>query len=288
MSDGKYQHAYALHKAQELAAQLEAVSPRVIIGGSIRRGAQLVGDIELIVQDDEQGSAAELVDQWLHLGIMSKGQKSNGSVKGWADRYKAAVDSDGVPVDFWLVRPDRQFGVTLWYRTGSGDGNKLMVTAQEQGGLRPPFLTFNDGAIFAYKKMLYTPEEVDVFAAWGMEYVPPEERSVDGYRRWARRIVEPPTAFGEGGMFRAQFLHSLDSALATVAKRTYHREQATYFLETYAQRRAELSEQSRLLWQEKSTTVTEKEQSQRQLAKRLRWMMAAQIEACGILSVTEG
>jgi DNA polymerase/3'-5' exonuclease PolX len=51
-----------------------------------------------------------------------------------------------------------------------------MVTSKQYGGYMPSNLNVKDGRLWTHGDALHTPEEVDVFEIYGMEYIEPEKR----------------------------------------------------------------------------------------------------------------
>jgi hypothetical protein len=203
----------ALQVAEQLLEHLSGTYARAEIAGSIRRGKDEVGDIEIVLTvDDERFDQA--CDDLVESGVGSKRLKRSGAVLSWGVRYKALWFCD-TPVDLFIVRPDRQWGVTMLLRTGPGDANRMLVTARGQRtrdglpGLRPPDVVFRDGCLFklpgspyasiyqsdeplpAGTLRLNTPDEASVFSWLQLPFTAPENRSVETYGRYVDRPVQP-------------------------------------------------------------------------------------------------
>lgn len=196
----KYPAGQMLTKALSFMSLIVDVCERLQIGGSLRREKPLVGDIELIAIPKFK-SHLNLLEvrcaDLLRVGYVTKRLNKNGVPIAWGQpgkpsREKAVVFS-GVPLDLFIVLPDRQWGPTFLIRTGPGDANEALVTQDgivNQHGIRgtlPEYLAFRDGSIWRGDERLDTPEEADVFDALGMPYIPPNERSIQAYQLWARR-----------------------------------------------------------------------------------------------------
>lgn len=188
--------------AVELLAMLDGTHSRGEIGGSIRRDKETVGDIELVLAATDQridGRCDDLVAR----GILRRRHKSNGALLSWGRRFKAASYND-LPVDLFIVRQDREFGLVFWLRTGPGDANELMVTQRSKGGILPNNMQFHDGQLLRGGTALKLPDEVDVFHAVGMPYIEPHERSVERYRALAgtwKGDAPPPVQSQQMAMF---------------------------------------------------------------------------------------
>lgn len=195
-----------LRAAQEVSKTLLDVlmyAGRVDVAGSIRRKKADVGDIELVIDARDNAVAPEFatidgrIDALLSAGKISQQLRPDGKARAWGTRYKAGV-FQGVNVDFWLVRDDRNYDTTLLIRTGPGDGNKWLVTSEAYGGGLPDHVRFHEGNLWRcfYPShsnnmaaslppgsipVINAPEQF-LFDLLRMAYVPPEERSVAAYR----------------------------------------------------------------------------------------------------------
>lgn len=198
----KYPAGMMLVKALSFMSLIVDVCERVQIGGSLRREKPLVGDIEIVAMPKFKGKL-NLLDvrcaDLLRVNTVSKRLNKNGAPIAWGQegkptRYRAML-YDGLPLDLFIVLPDRQWGPTFLIRTGPGDANEALVTEDgviNQHGIRgtlPDYLAFREGGIWRGDELLNTPEEADVFHAVGMPYVDPTERSVEKYQLWARRRI---------------------------------------------------------------------------------------------------
>lgn len=193
----------SLEAAYELAVEVaDVLNPyveRSEIAGSIRRRAQTIGDIELVVipkmQTVQVGLFADDVKQissldtaitallatgpdW-SLRLDSAGRTRNGP------KHKA-LSFCGFAVDLFIVTPPAQWGPILAIRTGPWFWSKQLVTHQgvpifhphtqeKRYGVLPLDMKFVDGAL-TRGATLDTPEEVDVFDAIGIPYLEPWKR----------------------------------------------------------------------------------------------------------------
>jgi DNA polymerase/3'-5' exonuclease PolX len=212
----KLQHAAAdaLRVALRLMTLLTDDCTRLQIAGSLRRGKAAVGDVELVAAPRYRPSPAgeqNLLDmrlqQMIDLGLVKPRLKTNGALLAWGgtwsarqmagqdappagSRYKAFW-YDGLPVDIFIVLPDRQWGPTLLLRTGPGDANQVLMT--ERGrltrngdrGICPPEVKWIDAALYREGALLHTPDERSVFAACGLPYIEPHDRDAGTYHQLA-------------------------------------------------------------------------------------------------------
>lgn len=208
--------------ALALVDRLAPACTRIALAGSIRRGAALVGDVEIVCQP--AGEALEtLCADLLRLRQIQQRTRGDGQRLAWGARYKAML-FEGVPVDLFIVLPDRQWGPTYLIRTGPGEANDSLVTLRErrnqQGrwGILPAGMAFRDGAVLRDRVALDVPEEADVFRAVGLPYVPPPLRSYQTYRgltmRRGLKSHPPEWADGQDDYFVAGERRMMAAAVA--------------------------------------------------------------------------
>lgn len=186
---------------------LADVTERIEIAGSLRRDKQDLGDVELVMMPKfeatrnlfgEPTGKINLLDarcdEMLTMGLVQKRLNKNGHAIAWGERYKALV-VNGIPLDLFIVMPDRQWGPTMLIRTGPGSANQVLITAEGvknsdgNRGILPKGMVWDDGALWKGGRRVDTPEERDVFAALDMPYIPPYARTVEDYQLWASRRV---------------------------------------------------------------------------------------------------
>lgn len=157
--------------ADAAAADLQRIlyphCQRCMIAGSVRRRAQVVGDIEFVVipkfeapRDALPGTNAAPVD-WLDefLKIVDAGDhrdlkrpvkaKGAGRRPPWGPKYKKLLYQHvnrWISIDLWITSPER-FGATLAIRTGDADFSRLLVTQRHEGGAMPLGLRQMEGGI---------------------------------------------------------------------------------------------------------------------------------------------
>lgn len=187
---------------------------RIEIAGSLRRNKPDVGDVELVMtpkfaqQQSLFGDTGERIDllaqrcdELLRLAVVEKRLNKNGAPIAWGSRYRALLYR-GIPVDLFIIQPDRQWGPTMLIRTGPGDSNGVLVTAEGvtnhegHAGIMPRDLVLNDGTLWRGGQALNTPEEIDVFRVLGLPYIPPHERTIATYQFWAQLRPKHPEIAG--------------------------------------------------------------------------------------------
>lgn len=176
MSTGRcYPREAMLRRAERILRDLESVTKRAVIAGSLRRGKPKVSDIEIVAEPRE--TAVDL------LGTLGPDIESIRHVaRGWGDltrngdRYIRAFDAFGVlglAVDLFLVHPPAEFGTILAIRTGPAWLAQHAVTRMHRYGRRCSggrILEVHTGKVYP------TPDEESFFAAAGLPCLPPERR----------------------------------------------------------------------------------------------------------------
>lgn len=178
-------YAGALAIAEDLVARLAPQCERIQIAGSLRRKLATVGDVELVaipqtVQDRDLfdqpiGAPRCLLDDALaelDAGWLIKWRKNGPAFKQFEYR--------GMSIDLFLVQP-ATWGIQYLIRTGGEEFSHWMVTAQSAKGALPFGYQVRDGRLWHLGQLVDTPEETDVFAAIGLPYIPPEQRSGHGW-----------------------------------------------------------------------------------------------------------
>ncbi len=167
--------------ATALAASFEPYTERVHIAGSIRRGKQEVGDIEILyipklveaptdLFGAPTGQPEDMLETHL-LRMMEMGVLAKRGGFGPKNKLLVHVPS-GIPLD--VFRTDAaNWGMALVVRTGPKDFNvRLMSRFQELGiaGHAYAGVTYRGG------KRFDCPTEEDVFKHAQWDYVEPKER----------------------------------------------------------------------------------------------------------------
>lgn len=186
------------------ATALEVLAPaceRIEIAGSVRRGANTCGDVEVVCIPklgepgrDLFGEAIgeppdelhDLCDALRASGRMiprlnKLGRESWGRKLKWMFFYPNAGNwkwPEAMALDVYACDAET-WGATLAIRTGPADFSHRLVTPKAAGGYCPAPLQFKGWRIVerASGEPLPTPEEADVFEALGMDWIEPGERS---------------------------------------------------------------------------------------------------------------
>jgi DNA polymerase/3'-5' exonuclease PolX len=155
--------------AERIRDLLAPYCRRIEVAGSVRREKpQDIKDIELVCVLD----TAQLL-RFVSL------VRSLPVLKGKPDGKYIRFLHDGECVDLFIVTRET-WGCIYFIRTGSADFCKaIMVRAQNHG------LKFHEGRLYevrgngatSWLHLIPTPEEEDVFAALGLQFIPPAERA---------------------------------------------------------------------------------------------------------------
>lgn len=184
----------ALPVAEAIVAAMAAVPgvTRAAYAGSLRRGAETVGDVDVLVSttDPPAAHAAFTAMAGVVQVITSGGTRSSVRVRLATDpsRWKGQPPEGGATVQVDLrVVPDTSWGAALMYFTGSKDHNvRLRERALSQGrtlneyGLFPEDRSTTEAPHTRGVPAVAAAEECDVFAALGLPYLPPEVREDRG------------------------------------------------------------------------------------------------------------
>jgi DNA polymerase (family 10) len=140
---------------------------RVTPAGSLRRGKETVGDLDLLVTGPRAANALESFTSWcrVHDVIAVGGNKAS-----------ARVGLEGIQVDVRALPPE-SFGAAMQYFTGSKDHN----VALRQRALRMG-LTLNEYGLFRLEgnERVAGATEEEVYGALGLDWIPPELRENQG------------------------------------------------------------------------------------------------------------
>jgi DNA polymerase (family 10) len=157
----------AHREAESIIAALRATGvplDRLSYAGSLRRRKETVGDIDIISTSSDP---AKVTEAFVHIPQV-------GEVKLRGETKATIVTTSQVQVDLRVVAPEA-FGAALQYFTGSKDHNVRVRTIAQQMGLK-----VNEYGVSRDEKPLPTFTEEEVYAAVGMQYVPPEVRENNG------------------------------------------------------------------------------------------------------------
>lgn len=152
----------AFATAEPLLAELRALSSVrwAEPAGSLRRGEDLIGDIELVVSSD---APAEVIDRFLAC--------VEGARSLHRSERQAFVIADRLQIGVRIVAPARA-GAALLHATGSADHlDALRARAESRG-----WWLSSDGLASPAEGVLDAPFETEIYAALQLPPIPPEIR----------------------------------------------------------------------------------------------------------------
>lgn len=161
-----------LGQARELAEALLAEigkargATRVAVAGSLRRGKETIGDIDLLCQATK--AAAPKIIERFTAGPAVQDVRAKGDTKG------SVLLDCGTAADLRVV-PKKSFGAALAYFTGSKEHNVALRERAIQQGLK-----LNEYGLFRGDKQIAGLAEEEIYEALGLAFVPPELREDRG------------------------------------------------------------------------------------------------------------
>ena len=159
---------FTLDYASGIAARLTSIirpyCDAVVVAGSIRRRRPQVKDIDLVVIPNSLSGLA--------MALLKRGEILT---KKRLDSKTKIIKAhfEGVPVDIYLA--DKETWATiLLIRTGSADHNKRLAMKAKRLDLH--LKANGEGILDGDGRKISGDTEQSIFAALGMEWVPPEKR----------------------------------------------------------------------------------------------------------------
>ncbi len=165
--------------AEELAEAMRKVKKvkRVEIGGSLRRGCETIGDIDLLCESDDGPGVVKVFTSLPQVKKVLASGDTKGSVL--VDRR------DGVPMQAdCRVVPKASFGAALQYFTGNKDHN---VRLREMAIKKKWKL--NEWGLFDGEKQIAGADEASIYKKLGLTMMPPEQREDRG--EFDAKALEP-------------------------------------------------------------------------------------------------
>jgi DNA polymerase (family 10) len=166
---GRYLLSYAEGVAQELAAVfhevrgVEAVTP----AGSLRRGRETVGDLDLLVTGPNPTAVLDRFIAYPSVEeVLSRGE----------NKASAKVGREGLQVDVRALAPE-SFGAAMQYFTGSKDHNVAVRTRAVKMGFK-----LSEYGLYrvADDSRVAGETEAQIYEALGLGWIPPELRENTG------------------------------------------------------------------------------------------------------------
>ena len=163
---GRHLLARAAEAADGIAVYLKALAPHaeVITVGSVRRGAETSGDLDILAW----GADASLTEAFVQHPNVER-------VLGHGGGKASVLMRGGFQADLRMVKPDQR-GAAMQYFTGSKAHNIVLRDKALERGWK-----LNEYGLFDPKdRPIAGATEEDIYTALGMAYVPPELRENRG------------------------------------------------------------------------------------------------------------
>jgi DNA polymerase/3'-5' exonuclease PolX len=178
MSQGdKITYAKAWGMAQSVQIYLSAQCDRIEVAGSIRRHANWIGDIDLVM-------IPKMITDWTGIDKFGSERIENALREGGfriitnGPLKKSATlpSAPDIKYEFHLTTPEK-WGCIFTIATGSAEFAHMLVKKRCHHGWCPSNIDFKDGRLVrSGVEILNTPEEADVFRELGLPWVDPENR----------------------------------------------------------------------------------------------------------------
>ncbi len=185
-AQGRSRIGQAMPLAMWFVSALRAMEgvTEVAYAGSLRRGKETIGDIDLVVavSPDQPDLAKKVSDAFVQLEPVSD-VIAHGPTK--TSVRTSVPQASGMQVDLRIVAPE-SFGAALLYFTGSKDHNVAMRQRAIDQGRR-----LNEYGLYENEKMIAGRTEQDVFKALGLAWIPPELREDRGELTLAQKNQLP-------------------------------------------------------------------------------------------------
>jgi predicted nucleotidyltransferase len=162
---GRYLLSYAEDMARELTGYLGETPgiEQITLAGSLRRGRETVGDLDLLVTGP---AAADVLERFVRFPrveqLLARGE----------NKASATVGREGLQVDVRAL-PRESFGAALQYFTGSKDHNVAVRTRAVKMGFK-----LSEYGLYrsADETKVAGETEAGVYEALGLGWIPPELR----------------------------------------------------------------------------------------------------------------
>jgi len=170
----------ALPAASDIVGALRETTGQVEYAGSLRRWRETIGDVDILATATGDAHAErimaafrDLSDEIVVSGPTKTSIRANTSAGG------------GLQVDLRVVKPEC-YGAALQYFTGSQAHNVAVRQVAIRAGLK-----LSEYGLFRGEELIASATEEDVYAALGMDWVPPPMREDTGEVEAAARKEMP-------------------------------------------------------------------------------------------------
>jgi DNA polymerase/3'-5' exonuclease PolX len=176
MDKQRLPYSRALEIAQGAVDDIGEYCERIEIAGSIRRKKDTIGDIEIVCIPRKVQGLDLFGGPGEEINLLEQKLREYHILKG-GEKYKQ-IALASINMDVFICQPET-WGMIYTIRTGSADFTHWLVTPRQKGGGMPSNMSAKDGRLWRNGAAVDTPEERDVFAAVGVQWIEPEKR-IDG------------------------------------------------------------------------------------------------------------
>ena len=163
---GRFRLDTAMETAEELTDYLKEIASveRVEPAGSLRRGRETVGDLDLLITGSDHAKTAERFLKHPSIAeVLAQGE----------DKVSVRLKNT-MQVDARLLERD-QYGAALMYFTGSKEHNIALRDRAKKRGWK-----LSEYGLFEGEKVLASKTEEEVYRKLGLAWIPPELRENQG------------------------------------------------------------------------------------------------------------
>ncbi len=176
------EYSKAIQFANSILREIQPYCRKVEFVGDLRRRCDEVKSIEILAVSREEEvfnlfgesvSAYQLIEDWVHscgLNFSRNGPKYKQF--HWNDHW----------VNLYLTSP-YQWGLHMAIRTGNPHYASWLVTPRRKGGALPGTMCVKDGWLLCNNKKIITQSEANFYDAIDIDWVRPEERTGNVWRR---------------------------------------------------------------------------------------------------------
>ncbi len=165
-SSGRFLLSEADAIAARVIEQMKPFAGRISAAGSLRRRKETVGDLDIIISFD---MPQRVMDALISLPEVK-------TVLASGETKSSVTLENGIQVDLRVV-DDSSYGAALLYFTGSKDHNVILRTISIERNYK-----LNEYALFSRSgdSVVAGRTEEEVYAALGLDFIPPELREARG------------------------------------------------------------------------------------------------------------
>ena len=157
----------ALSTATDIVGALRDAAGQVEYAGSLRRWRETIGDVDILATAGDDAHAERIMTAFREMS-------DEIVVSGPTKTSIRADNGSGLQVDLRVVRPEC-YGAALQYFTGSQAHNVAVRQVAIRAGLK-----LSEYGLFRGDELIASATEDDVYAALGMDWVPPPMREDTG------------------------------------------------------------------------------------------------------------